>query len=515
MIRWLLGARDELARTWWHAPVALAALAGVTALYRFLGVTNSTTVALSFLLIILVVATRGRLAAAIVASIGAMLLFNFYFLPPVGTLTIADPQNWVALVVFLAVGIVASNLAATARARALEAISRRDEQARLFDLSRDILLSTESDEAVSVPARSIARRFRLDTVTVCLPHASGGWRIVEGGPVPSRIEAAELDRLLAASGGRIEFDARLRSYSGHHTLPIADGREVHVVPLRFGARPIGILLLAGSPLEAGTMDALAGLVAMAVERSSFLSERKSAELVRQRADLASALLGSLSHDLRSPLTAIKAAVENIQDPALDPEIRREQAAIALDETQRLTRVVGSVLDMARIDAAAVPVQREWVTPADVVDAAVAQVSHLLRRHTLRVDADTTREAHVDPRITSSALAHVLDNAARYSTEGSTIAVHAATDGSETRFSVTDEGPGIDQADLPHLFERFYRGSSGKPRAAGLGMGLAISRGLLAVEGGRLWAENVGSGGARFTLAIPAETRAPVATETEV
>ena len=157
----------------------IGGVAAVTIVYvRWLNVTNATTVALTFLLVVLVVAATSRLWVAVATSVVAMLCFNFFFLPPVGTFTIADPQNWVALFAFLAVSLVASKLSSIARARADEATTRRDEMARLFDLSRDVLLTSDSREAIGLLARSIARRFQLDYAAICLPHA-GDWNLLK------------------------------------------------------------------------------------------------------------------------------------------------------------------------------------------------------------------------------------------------------------------------------------------------------------------------------------------------
>ena len=288
---------------------AVAALATVTAVYAgWLGVTNGTTVAMTFLLIVLVVAATSRLLVAVITSIAAMLCFNFFFLPPVGTLTIADPQNWIALVAFLAVSLVASNLSSVARARAHEAMARRDEVARLFDLSRDVLLMTESRDALSLLARFIARRFDLDYVAVCLPRG-GGWEMGEGGSVSVSLDTTQL--ALASAEGVLEFDARNRTCVGHRTMTAGD-REVRIVPLRLGTKPIGVLAAAGRPVDPGSLDALGGVAAIAIERAQFLEERKAAELARQSEELKSALLASLGHDLRTPLTAIRVAASNLQ-----------------------------------------------------------------------------------------------------------------------------------------------------------------------------------------------------------
>ena len=245
---------------------------------------------------------------------------------------------------------------------------------------------------------------------------------------------------------------------------------------------------------------------IAVERAHFLEEREAAEIQRQRGELATTLLASLSHDVKTPLTAIRVAVENLRGD-LPAEARRAQADAALAELIRLTGVFEALMDMARIDAAAVPIQREWVTPADVVDAAAAHVRHALGRHQLRVTAATTHVVHIDARLASVALSHLLENAARYSPAGGEIELNARADSEGLTVTVTDHGPGLDAADVEHLFERFYRGRQAQRTAPGTGMGLAITRGLVDAIGGRVWAENVSGAGAKFSMVVPGEIRA--------
>ncbi len=339
----------------------------IVALHWIPGV-NPTTVGFVLLLVVLSTATMAPLWVAIAVSLAGTLALNFFFLPPVRTFTIADPQNWVSLVAFLVAAVVGSNLSAAAK-----------ERARL-----------------------------------------------------------------------------------------------------------------------------------AVERAQLLQEREAAEVQRQRGELASTLLASLSHDLKTPLTAIRMAVENLRGD-LPAEDRRAQSDAAVAELVRLTRLFEDLLDMARIDAAAVSVQREWVTPADVVDAAVAHVRHSIDGHALRVEADAEHVVNIDARLASVALSHLLENAARYSPADRDIIVDARAGADGVRVTVTDHGPGLEPGELDHLFERFYRGRRAQQAAPGTGMGLAISRGLLNAIGGRVWAENAPGAGARFSIVIPGPMR-PVAAE---
>ena len=489
----------------WHVAAAVAALAVFTAAYvGGVGVSNPTVVGLSYLLIVLLVAAVSTLRVAVAASVLALLLLNYFFMPPVGTFTLEDPQNWVALFVFLAVSLVASRLSLTARSRAEEALARRDELGRLFDLSRDILLTTESREAIDELTRHMARRFGLDYVGICLPDP-GGWR-VHGSSDTVTLDRSELDRALASARGALEFDSFTRSYGGHRTSTLPDGIAVTLVPLRLGMRAVGLLAAAGRQLEPGTLDAIAGLTAIAIERTKMLEERREAERVRQGAELKTALLASLGHDLKTPLTAIAVAAGNLRATGSSAELRRDQLDVIGLEVAHLNRLFQNIVDMARIETGAVDAEREWVHPTDIVDAAVRQVQHALQSHPLELDVDTPRSAQVDPRLTSNALAHLLENAGQYAPAGTPITVTASVDGAGLTLSVRDRGPGIAPQDVEHLFEQFYRGAGAQHRSFGTGMGLAITRGLLAAEGGRVWAENHPDGGACFTMSIPTPAR---------
>jgi len=478
------------------------ALALVTLLLRLFPGVSPTTVALALLLVVLGAATTARLRIAIGVSVAAMLALNFFFLPPVGTFTIADPQNWIALFAFLVVAVIASNLSAAAQDRAREAIERRNEVTRLFDLTRDVLLTTETAGAIDLLARHVARRFELPRVAICLP-SDAGWRIYQGGGEEVGVDTHVLDTALAKARGTIEFDARQRAYGGH--VRAGELGEVSIVPLRHGTRAVGLLAAVSPTLDIGTLDAVAGVVAIAIERAQFLAERDAAELVRQKADLAATLLASLSHDLRTPLTAIRVAVENLQGE-LATQDRRAQAGAAIAELDRLTRLFQDILDMARIDAAAIRIDRQWVAASDVVDAAIAHARHTLEGHALRVDADDDKEVEIDPRLASVALSHLLENAAQYSPADREVLVHARVDADGLHVEVTDQGRGLDPGELDHLFERFYRGHAARQASFGTGMGLSITRGLLAAAGGRVWAENVPGAGARFSMVVPGAVR---------
>ena len=479
----------------------LAGLAAVTALYAgWLGVSNPTIVAMTFLTVVLLVAATSRLRVAIAVSVAAMLAFNFFFLPPVGTFTIADPQNWVALFAFLAVSVVASNLSAVARARTAEAIGRRDEVARLFDLSRDVLAMTEGSEALPALARSIARRFDLAFVAIALPNGED-WEVFEAGSTRLTLDRRELASALAAAQTVLEFDAASRTYAGHRVITGGE-RPVLLAPLRVGTRPIGVLAAAGRAIEAGTLDALGGVVAIAIERARFLEERKTAAITKQSEQLKTALLASLGHDLRTPLTTIRVAATNLTEPSLAAGDRQEQSQLILAEVERLSRLFQNVLEMARIDAGAVSPNLRRAHPTEIIAAAREQVAQTLAGHHVKVSVEPDMPVHLDPKLAAAALAHLLENAAQYAPSGSVIDIAARSTGADLTMTVRDRGPGIAPTDLPHVFDRFYRGAAGQTRVSGTGLGLWIARGLLAAGGGRVWAEPHPDGGAMFTMVLP-------------
>jgi two-component system sensor histidine kinase KdpD len=396
-------------------------------------------------------------------------------------------------------------LSTLAQSRTREAVDRRREVSRLFDLSRDILLTTDIDAALPSLARYIARRFEMAAVAIAVPDEHG-WSILQGGSVDLAPSDQQLNEAFARQRGVLEYDARSRTYGGHTDVAVEPGTRITLVPLRLGTRTVGLLATETGVLEPGTLDALGGVIAIAIERVHFLRERQSADALRQRADLASTLLASLSHDLRTPLTAVRLAVDNLEHPQIADGERQAQAQLALAEIDRLNRVFQDILDMARIDAAAIQLEPDWVSPADVIDAAIARLGRLLDDRALHIEAEGDSVSEVDPRLTSSALAHLIENAVQYSPPQQPIDIHGETTSEGLLLTVRDYGPGLDPDEMAHLFDRFFRGRAASAHTLGTGLGLAITRGLLAAQEGRVWGENAPGGGARFSIVVPGPVR---------
>jgi len=236
-------------------------------------------------------------------------------------------------------------------------------------------------------------------------------------------------------------------------------------------------------------------------------QRQVADDARRSADMKSAMIASFSHDLKTPLTALTVAAGNIGAPGLTDDARREQIAIVLAELERLRRLFDNLMAMASLETRAIDADLEWVHPSDIVDAARQQARALLLSHAVESTSDdAARLVQLDPRLTSAALVHVLENAAIYSPADAPIAIHSRSDADGLRIAVRDHGPGLPAGEIERVFDRFYRGSAAAANRFSSGMGLAIARGLITMQGGRITAENHRDGGAVFTLFVPAATR---------
>ncbi|HEX2522826.1 MAG TPA: ATP-binding protein, partial [Terriglobia bacterium] len=300
-------------------------------------------------------------------------------------------------------------------------------------------------------------------------------------------------------------------------LRLDDKEGCTYAPLKIGVRVTGVLVLSSASLATGTIEALSGLVALALERARFLKELSRTEALRQSDQLKSALLASVSHDLRTPLTSIRAAVDNLLDKTVDwdREALREFHVIISEEVTRLTRLVQNLLEMARIEAGELHPAKEWSSVPEMIHAVLDRCAAALANHRVRVDLkDGLPLVKVDARLLASALANLLENAAQYSAAQSEVVVRVAIDANTLTLSIQDKGPGIPAQDLPRVFDKFYRGSSRSvSRREGTGMGLAIARGIVEAHSGRIWVESGPGLGSTFFLSVPVEVRmtSPLAT----
>jgi two-component system sensor histidine kinase KdpD len=444
---------------------------------------NPTTVALSFLVIVLLVAAAWGLKYAVYTSVIATAAFNFFFLPPIGTFTIADPQNWVAMAVFLITGIIASHLSDKARRQTLAADSRRREVEHLYSFSQQLLVTDNVFELLNRIPRLICEEFDLTTAAVFL---SGRGQVYYSDATAHGLISA--DDLKAVSG---------RGEPGGDT-----SRGILLVPLRVGVRSVGSIGIIGM-LSRQTFEAIAGLVAIAVERAGAVEKLTRAEAARESESLRTALLDAVTHEFRTPLTSIKAAASTLSSNIeLDPAQRRDMLAVIEEEADRLNRLVGEAAEMAQLDARQVRLQMEAADVKEAIDVAVKELQPRLTDHPVEVKlAPDLPRIRMDVQRISEVLRHLIENAAKYSPAGTPIHLTADRTGRLVRVSVADHGPGIDDFEQSLIFEKFYRGR-GQRSVQGTGMGLPIARAIIEAHGGQIDVRSQLGHGSVFSFTLP-------------
>ena len=484
----------NLRQNWIGYTMALCGVALVTVLYTSIipGV-NATTVALSFLLLVLALASMYRLGPAILASMVGMLCFNFFFLPPVGTFTIQDPQNWVALLAFLITAVTASQLSSAARARAEDSETRRAEVWKLYQLSRTIIATPDSETAVSSIARQVVEVFEFPYCAVFLPDTNGWKRVAIAGDPSTSIAEADIEDAFRSGEVNRSITRPALTYS----------------PLKMGVKPIGVMVSSSQDIERGTSEAIAGLVALALERARFLREVSHTEALRQSDELKSALLASVSHDLRTPLTAIRAAADSLLDETItwDRTASHEFHSIISEEVNRLTRLVQNLLEMARIEAGELKLSKRWEAVSEIFNNVMVRCATSLRNHRVTLEPeDSQLMVRADSRLIAEALVNLVENAAKYSPPGTEISISARPENGELIVAVKDQGVGIAPDEVNRVFDKFYRGVHlpGK-QTSGTGMGLSIAKGIIEAHGGRIWVESRFGHGATFSFALPLES----------
>jgi two-component system sensor histidine kinase KdpD len=456
-------------------------LAVVTITYRRLFLVNPTTVALTFLVLVLLASAFWGFRIALFAAFAATTVFNFFFLPPVGTFTISDPQNWIALFAFLITAVVASDLAERARRQAELAQQRRLDVERLYALSQRLLTSDNPLQLFNLLPGHVAQTF-----------GASGVAFVVSGREP-----------IYRSRPELEFDTELL-LGANARGEISEVGGVSYVPLRIGVKPAGALAIVGVRLSRATQEAIGSLVGIASERARAIEELASTRAAQENEKLRSALLDSLTHEFRTPLTSIKASVTGLlEENALDPAQQRDLLSVIDEEADRLNRLVGEAAEMAQLDAQMFRLEKSLHPVKDVVEAAMENVRGLLESHPpeLNLPSDLPEVSCDFDRI-CEVLTHLLENAAKYSPKGSPIQISAEHRPNQVVISVADRGSGIDPLEQSLIFEKFYRGREQRLKAQGTGMGLAISKVIVEAHDGSLSLVSQPGNGSVFSVHLP-------------
>jgi two-component system, OmpR family, sensor histidine kinase KdpD len=446
---------------------ATATVFVIVFVYRRLAGVNPTTVALTFLLGVLVVSTAWGLRCAVFMAIVSTLAFNFYFLPPVGTFTIADPQNWTALFAFLATAVIASQLAERARRAAANANERRQEVERLYAFSQQLLATDNVAELLNgIPGR-IVETFGVAAAAIWV---SGRPDVYRSRVETLGLEVQELQSVCARGEPKVD--------SQNHTS---------FVPLRMGAKAVGALGVAEASLSRGTLEAIGSLVAIANERAGAVEKLSKAEAARESEQLRSVLLDSVSHEFRTPLTGIKASATTLlSNPALDESQRQELLQVIDEESDRLNRLIGEAAEMAQLDANQVELQLAPHGIEEAVEAAIEKSKHVLGQHPIKVDFPKALPAALmDRGRIEEVILQLLENAAKYSPPEAPIHITGEVRRGMLMTSVADRGSGIDDFEQGLIFEKFYRGRDQRLQVQGTGMGLAIAKAIVEAHGGKI------------------------------
>lgn len=464
----------------------VVALDGVIAWFCFrLLHRNPSTVGFLFLLAILAVSATWGLRYAILMAVVATLVYNFFFLPPIFTFNIADAQNWIALFAFLLTAVIGSQLSERARRRAHEASQRQKEVERLFALSEQALITDNVFELLNRLPAYIAEVFGAGGVALYLENKQKTYfSDINIQPL------FPLEQLRAVSArGEPFFD---RDHGSRY------------MPLRMGVRSVGSLAVHTCDISRQSLEAVGSLVATAIERTSTMEKLSKAEAARESDRLRSLLLDSVTHEFRTPLTAIKASAQSLlSEIELDEHARKELATVINEESDRLNRLVGEAAEVAQLDGHQVELRLEPHPMSEAVQMALQKLKNTLDKHPVQVEIPETLPAiKMDLDRVVEVLVQLLENAAKYSPPESPIHITAELRDTTLITSIADHGPGIDDIEQAIIFEKFYRGKRQRISVQGTGMGLAIARAIVELHGGTIGVTSQMDRGSVFYFSLP-------------
>jgi two-component system sensor histidine kinase KdpD len=447
---------------------------------------NPATVGFIFLLAILVVSASWGLRCATFMAVFATLLYNFFSLPPLFTFNIADQQNWVALFAFLITAIIGSQLSERARREALQATKRRKEVERLYALSQQLLVSENVFELLNKLPAYIVEVFGATGAALFLENKQKIYL--------SDIKVQALFPL-----------EQLRAVSARGEPMCNNNQGTSHMPLRMGVRSVGTLAVVGCDISRETLEAVGSLVATAIEQISTMEKLSKTEAARESDRLRALLLDSVTHEFRTPLTAIKASAQTLlSEIELDQPQLKELATVIDEESDRLNRLIGEAAEVAQLDARQVEIHMELHQVNDAIRMALQKAKNIVDKHPIDVAVPKDLPAiNMDIDRIVEVLVQLLDNAAKYSPPETPIHIGAELQNNRLITSVADHGPGIDDVEQTMIFEQFYRGRNQRISVQGTGMGLSIARAIVELHGGTMGVTSQLNRGSVFYFSLPA------------
>lgn len=470
--------------------LSTAMAAAVVFLFRSIVHVNTATVALSFLVLILLVATRWRLAHSVYMSVLCSVLYNFFFLPPIGKITISDPQNWVALGAFLSTSVLVSQLSERERRQREIAELRQADVERLYDFSQRLMLHDDFHHLARAIPSLAASSFGLRAVALYVLTDDKAYHS------DPKNELMPLESM--------------KKIANNSEQGIRKIDDAYVFPLLLGLQSFGLLVVADEGYSEQMYEAIGGMIAISLERVAALERTSHMEAMREGERLRTALLDSVTHELRTPLTAIRAAATMlIGHPEIADSDRNEMYAVVDEESLRLDRLIGEAVDMAQLDSSGLQVHLRLENIREVIGSVLDEENTRLRgREVLMHIPDALPAVPMDRELVSRVLRHLIENAIQYSPVKSAITIRAEV--AESRFwvHVGNEGVGIDPAEQPYVFDKFFRGSNQRLRMEGSGMGLAIAKAILVAHGGGISVKSEPGKGAIFTFWLALDASPP-------
>jgi two-component system sensor histidine kinase KdpD len=447
---------------------------------------KTTTVVLTYLLAILIASAVWGLGVSVFMSVTAMMCVDYFFLPPVGTLNINDPEDWVTIFSFLVTAVIGSELSARARRQAQEANLQRQEVDRLYEFSQSLLSARNPLELLNEIPLQIVQSFQVDSAALYLAEKQ---TVHRAGPERPHLDSASLKATMTR--GKIEINVE---------------RGVCFGPVRLGSKIIGSFGVSSSIVSHRTLEAIATLIAAAIDRAQAIELVGKTEAARESERLKSVLLDAIAHDFKTPLTSIKAAATSLLDDLrFNKRQRGELLQVIDEESDRINRVIGQAIEMAQLDAGEVKLQPASHFASDLISAAIEDCESVRNARLIRTEIQQ-QDARIrcDLFWTRKVLVHLIRNADQYSSPGGPITITVEEKDGAEFFHVADSGPGIEKAEIDQIFAKFYRGKSQRHRVPGTGMGLAVAKAIVEAHGGMIGVTSEAGHGSVFTFSLPIE-----------